>query len=184
MKQLLWGILAISLLAACRSSRHIATEGNGETIVAAKLQLTYADGEGKPYRVDGQLKMARGERIRLSLLMPVLRTEMVRIEVTPDGLLVVDRKHREYVQATPQEVANYLPQGFDLARMEQVVLRAARSGDATLTGKELGIPSLDDARIRLYNFSHGSFSLPPTKLSDKYNQIPWENLMQMISDQL
>ena len=190
MKKLLWIMMLITLLASCRSSRRTAFEGQSKAVIvqstclSSKLQLSLNAANGKTITVNGQLKMLRGERVRLSFIMPMLRTEMVRIEITPNEMLVVDRKHREYVCITPQELKKLFAESIDYAHLERTILAAASSGDSTLTGRELKIPSLEDAYIRLYDFSASDFLLPSTTLSDKYRQIPWEDLMQMLSTQL
>ena len=40
------------------------------------------------------------KRQQISLLMPILRTEVARVEVTPDGVLLVDRMNKRFVRAT------------------------------------------------------------------------------------
>ena len=50
--------------------------------------------------VGGTMKMKTHERVQVSLLMPILRTEVARIEITPDEVLLVDRMNRRFVRAT------------------------------------------------------------------------------------
>ena len=51
--------------------------------------------------MNGTMKLVSGERMQLSLLMPILRSEVARLEITPDDVLVVDRMGKRYVQAYP-----------------------------------------------------------------------------------
>lgn len=53
----------------------------------------------------GSLKMRKDKVIRLQLFIPFLGSEVGRIEFTPDGVLVIDRIHKEYVKATYDDVA-------------------------------------------------------------------------------
>ena len=41
--------------------------------------------------------------------MPILRTEIARIEIAPDKVLVVDRMNKRYVRATKDELKDILP---------------------------------------------------------------------------
>ena len=49
-----------------------------------------------------------------------------------------------------------------------------------LTGKDIGIPSLEKAKVQLYEFSTQEFSMTPTELTSKYNQVPLEELVKML----
>lgn len=53
---------------------------------------------GKNVSVNGILRMKHNDVIQLSLLMPVLRTELGRLEITRDYILIIDRMNRRYVQ--------------------------------------------------------------------------------------
>ena len=53
----------------------------------------------KDITVSGSLHMRKDEVIRLQLFMPLLGTEIGRLEFTPAYVLVIDRLHREYVKA-------------------------------------------------------------------------------------
>ena len=61
----------------------------------------------KEITVPTKLSMRKNECIRIQLLMPILRSELARIEFTPDYVLLLDRYHKEYIQASYSEV-NFL----------------------------------------------------------------------------
>lgn len=54
----------------------------------------------KDISVPGSLKMRKDEVIRLQLFIPILGTEVGRLEFTPDYVLIVDRLHKEYIKQT------------------------------------------------------------------------------------
>lgn len=56
-------------------------------------------GAGKDITVPGQLRMRKDEVIRLQAFVPLLGTEVGRIEFTPEYVLVIDRIHKEYIKA-------------------------------------------------------------------------------------
>ncbi|MBQ6208324.1 MAG: DUF4292 domain-containing protein [Prevotella sp.] len=53
----------------------------------------------KDVTVPGSVHMRKDEVIRLQLFIPLLGSEVGRLEFTPNEVLVVDRMHKEYVQA-------------------------------------------------------------------------------------
>ena len=128
------------------------------------------------------MKLVSGERMQLSLLMPILRSEVARLEITPDDVLVVDRMGKRYVQATRKELKDILPRKADFAYLEKILFDAAKpGGKATLTGKELGIPSLEKGKIVLTDFSNKEISLTPTQVSSRYTKVEWTELLEMLA---
>lgn len=59
----------------------------------------------KDITVPAKLSMRKDECIRIQLLMPILRSELARLEFTPDYVLLVDRYHKEYIKAAYSEVS-------------------------------------------------------------------------------
>ena len=56
-------------------------------------------GAGKDVTVPGQLRMRKDVVIRLQAFVPLLGTEVGRVEFTPDYVLVIDHIHKEYIKA-------------------------------------------------------------------------------------
>ena len=174
-------LLVVVVLAGCKSSKHLATsetktstKAPTSSYLASKLQLTIP---GKK----GIMKMKTHERVQISLLMPILRTEVARIDVTPDEVLLVDRMNKRFVRATKAELKNVLSKNVEFSRLEKILMDASLPGGKTeLTGKDIGIPSLEKAKVQLYEFSTQEFSITPTELTSKYNQIPLEELVKML----
>ena len=179
-------LLVVVVLAGCKSSKHLATsetktstKAPTSSYLASKLQLTIPGKKGS-MSVGGTMKMKTHERVQISLLMPILRTEVARIEVTPDEVLLVDRNKR-FVRATKAELKNVLSKNVEFSRLEKILMDASLPGGKTeLTGKDIGIPSLEKAKVQLYEFSTKEFSITPTELTSKYNQIPLEELVKML----
>jgi hypothetical protein len=65
--------------------------------IVADMTFT-ANMDGRKVTVPGSLHMRRGEVIRLQLFIPLLGSEVGRLEFTPDYVLVVDRMHKQYVK--------------------------------------------------------------------------------------
>lgn len=53
---------------------------------------------GQSMKLNGSLRMRRDEVIRLQLMLPVIGTEVGRIDFTPDYALVVDRLNKRYAK--------------------------------------------------------------------------------------
>ena len=69
----------------------------------------------------------------------------------------------------------------EFSRLEKILLDASLPGGKTeLSGKDIGIPSLEKAKVQLYEFSTKEFSMTPTELTSKYRQVPLEELVKML----
>lgn len=121
--------------------------------------------------------------MQLSFLMPILRTEVARVEVTPDDILLIDRMGKRYVRATREELKDMLPKKADFAHLERLLFDAAKpDGKRSLTGKEVGIPSLEKGSVELYDFSEEPFEIIPTTVSPKYRQVEPEEILQFLTN--
>ena len=184
MKRIVYLLLVVVVLAGCKSSKRLVTSETKAPVssyLASKLQLTIPDKKGGSLSIGGTMRMKTHERVQISLLMPILRTEVARIEVTPDEVLLVDRMNKRFVRATKAELKNVLSKNVEFSRLEKILMDASLPGGKTeLTGKDIGIPSLEKAKVQLYEFSTQEFSMTPTELTSKYNQIPLEELVKML----
>ncbi len=173
-------VLALCL-AGCHTSRRAAKEFSKESAcLSAKVRLTVPSKQSV-LTVNGTLKLRRGERAQLSFLMPILRTEVARIEVTPDDILLVDRMGRRYVRATRKELKGILPRRADFAHLEKLLFDAAKPGGKTVvTAEELGLAGVEEGRLELSDFSTRELALEPTRLSGRYEEVPWHELLHLL----
>lgn len=182
MKKIIYLLLTLVLLVGCKSAKHLATT---EVVVApqylsSKLQLTLPANSGG-LTVGGTMKLKSGERAQISVQMPIIRSEVARIEITPDEVLLIDRMNKRYVRATKEELKNILPKNAQFAKLEKLLLDASLPGGKDeLSGKELGIPSMEKAKVKLYDFSSKEFIMTPTEISSKYMQVPLEDFIKML----
>ena len=184
MKRIVYLLLVVVVLAGCKSSKRLVTSETKAPVssyLASKLQLTIPDKKGGSLSVGGTMRMKTHERVQISLLMPILRTEVARIEVTPEEVLLVDRMNRRFVRASKEELKGILPKNAEFSRLEKLLTDASFPGGKTeLTGKDIGISSLEKVKVQLYEFSTKEFSMTPTELSSKYRQVPLEELIKML----
>ena len=170
----------VMLLASCKSSKSIVKETDGlQQYLSSKLELTIPHGDAM-FTVNGTMKMKEGELVQMSLLMPLFRSEVARIEAAPTYLLMVDRMNRRFVKAYQYDLRDYLPaDGYQ--RLEKLIKEASQpGGKTTLTGEEIGIKQLAKARIELYDFSSEPFNIEPTTVSSRYRQVTIEELLQLL----
>lgn len=173
-------LLCLVLLTACKSSKTIVTDTDiPQLYLSSRLELTIPHGDAT-FTVNGTMKMKEGELVQLSLLMPLFRSEVARIEATPTYLLMVDRMNRRFVKANEYELRDYLPAN-SYQRLEQLIKNAAKpGGKTTLSGEEIGIRQLAKARIELYDFSNEPFFIEPTVVSTRYRQVTIEEMLQLL----
>lgn len=172
-------LLMVVLLAGCKTSKVVKTTPVEPAYLSSKLQLTVPNKNGS-MTVSGSMKMKSGERIQLSVLMPVFRSEVMRMEVTPDEVLLIDRMNKRYVRATRDELKGILPENADFDRLRNFCSKLHFRVRKELTGRELGIPSLEKAKVRLSDFSTAEFELIPTEVSSRYTQVALEDLLKML----
>lgn len=173
-------MLMLLLLSGCKSSR-LATGMAESGYLSSKVHLTLPQKEGS-ITVSGNMRLKSGERMQLSFLMPILRSEVVRLEVTPEELLLVDRMGKRYVRATRKELKGVLPKKATFARLEKLLYAATTpDGKRALTAQELGLSSLKRGKIELSDFSEKPFTMTPTQLSKKYEEVSPEELLEMLA---
>ena len=173
-------LFAVLLLVGCKSSKTVVKVPEvAQQYLSSKLELTIPHGDAV-FTVNGTMKMKEGELVQMSLLMPLFRSEVARIEATPTYLLMVDRMNRRFVKGTQYDLRDYLP-ADSYQRLEQLIKKAAKpGGKTTLSGEEIGIKQLAKARIELYDFSDAPFSIEPTTVSFRYRQVTIEELLQLL----
>lgn len=184
MRNVFYLLLVVMVLTGCKSTKNITSNVPvaEPCYLSSKLQLTIPSGSDGSITTGGTMRMKGGERVQLSILMPILRTEIARLEITPDEVLLIDRMNKRYVRASRKELEDILPKDARFSKLEKLLLSASRpGGKAELSGKELGIPSLEKAKVRLYDFSSKEFVMTPAEVSDRYIQVPLEELLNMLT---
>ncbi len=89
--------VSIGNLSESEYMEELISRSPGWDAITAKMSLA-VDLNGKgPTKVNGTLRMKRDEVIQLSIA-PFLGIEVARAEISPDGVLVMDRMNKRYVQ--------------------------------------------------------------------------------------
>lgn len=150
------------------------------TYLSSKLHLTLPRNM-MGLTLGGKMKMKVNERIQLSVVMPIFSNELARIEVTPNDVLLIDRYDKLYVQATRAELSKYLPAGSDYHQLEELLIAASKPGGRSqLEGSELGLKSMKDAKVELYDFSTKDLDLEQTPVPTKYKKVTLEEFIKAL----
>ena len=136
----LFGIaLLVMALASCSSSKMLkkshSIDGMNEVEYVEKL-ISHAgewdaftakvnlsvdwDGKGAS-KVGGTLRIKKGEVIQLSVA-PLLGIEVARAEISPTGILVIDRVNKQYVQVSFAELASLIHADLDFQALQALFL--------------------------------------------------------------
>ena len=86
-------------------------------------------------RVSGTLRIKKGEVIQMSIA-PLLGIEVARAEISPNGILVIDRMNKRYVEVSFAEVKALAKADLDFHTLQALFLN------------ELFLPGKDDLTAR------------------------------------
>ena len=152
----LLGVLClIGVMASCSSSRslkksasidgmseaeyveHVIANAGGWEALTAKMSLSI-DIEGKgDTKVNGTLRIKKGEVIQMSIA-PLLGIEVARAEISPDGILVIDRMNKRYVRVSFAEVKSLANADLDFHTLQALFLNELfLPGKGDLTSRDI-----------------------------------------------
>ena len=149
---LLMTVLMVALLASCSATKsiktshsiegmtekefveHVIDNAGGWHALTAKIALSVDLGKGTT-KVNGTLRIKKGEVIQMSIA-PFLGIEVARAEISPDGILVIDRMNKRYVEVSFAEVEALAKANLDFHTLQALFLN------------ELFLPSKGDLTAR------------------------------------
>lgn len=89
------------------------------------------------YTVSGTLKMQRDELIQISLLLPIIRTEVARIEISPSRILAIDRINKRYASVPVDDLREIFHTEVDFPMLQSLFSNTIfLPGKETLTRKD------------------------------------------------
>ncbi|MDR0542006.1 MAG: DUF4292 domain-containing protein [Dysgonamonadaceae bacterium] len=102
--------------------------------LSSNLKLTVRQRKAnKEIAVDAQLRIVKNEAIQMSLRIPVLGSEVCRILITPDKLLIIDRLNKQYLSENLQDLKTQIAFGFDF---DYYTLEALLTNQLFIAGKK------------------------------------------------
>ena len=152
--QLLGVALMVVILASCSTTKSIkkshSIEGMTETefvenvienaggwnALTAKVSLSLNwEGKGET-KVSGTLRIKKGEVVQLSIA-PLLGIEVARAEISPNGILVIDRMNKRYVEVSFAEVKALIKADLDFHTLQALFLNEIfLPGKGSLTARD------------------------------------------------
>jgi hypothetical protein len=104
--------------------------------LTAKMSLAL-DVSGKTTRVNGTMRIKKGEVIQLSIA-PLLGIEVARAEISPYGVLVIDRMNKRYVRVSFTELQELANAQLDFHTLQALFLNEIfLPGKKDLTSRDL-----------------------------------------------
>ena len=155
-KTTIMAVAAVLLLAGCGAKKNLTTTPVKDTKVTGEAsasdvargvfgnacyqsnvvsKLTFnLQTSGKNISVPGSLHMRWNDVIRLQLFLPILGTEVGRLEFTQDYVLIVDRIHKQYIKANYNEVDFLKDKGINFHSLQALLPAGAAERHELLVG--------------------------------------------------
>jgi len=150
--------VSIGNLSESEYMEELISRSPGWDAITAKMSLA-VDLNGKgPTKVNGTLRMKRDEVIQLSIA-PFLGIEVARAEISPDGVLVMDRMNKRYVQVPFDELKNLAKADLDFHTLQALFMNEIfLPGKKVLTVRDISSfavrPENENALIEVKNGKH------------------------------
>ena len=197
-------VAVVLSLASCRSSKKV-TEGAENNVtkpienvttppsdkptksVAAgtnftsKVKVTITQGNNS-ISTSGALRMRYDDVIQITLVDPFLGiTEVGRVELSPDGVLIIDRINKRYVSTQYEEFDVLKNNSIDFQTVQDYFWTEAQSSDAL----SYSMPAKTPVKLDLKLSDKGASSswTPHTEVSNKYTKTDANKLFNSLLGQ-
>lgn len=172
-------VLLLFFISGCKTIPHDASDLS----LSCKLEVKYPRPNKDGYdKVDGVVKMVKGELLKISFRLPVIRTEVFLLEYTPSSLLMVNRRDKVYsLVASPKRIlidGVSLPSLDEMEQLIQHVFKVKK--DREMDAQKAGLGFLQQASLKFDKFSQKRLVLSPTVLSRKYKKVSIETFFETI----
>ena len=131
--------------------KRILNSGIQYTKLSSNLKFT-VNLNNKEQSIDAQLRIIKNEAIQLSLLLPYIRTEMMKIIITPSQVTIIDRYNKQYMQENFNVIKRQMPVDFDYYSLEALLSnRMFISGQRDISSQNSSLFSIqeNDYSVRL-----------------------------------
>ena len=121
-----------------------------QNAMVASIDFNLKSGK-KDITVDGKLSMKRGEVVRIQLT-PMGLMEVGRMEFTKDSVLIMDRIHKQYLKSSYDQVSFLKNNGIDFNALQALFWNQLfLPGQATLGENQLNAFEVDGTNITYHN---------------------------------
>jgi len=100
-------------------ARRVASGAVYAKNISSKITFRLQTGD-KDITVPGQLRMRKDDVIRIQLLVPLLGSEIGRLEFTKDYVLVIDRMHKEYIKGDYNQIDFLRDNGLNFNALQAI----------------------------------------------------------------
>lgn len=167
----LWLVMLISACGTTKQIQSLADTSFGT--MSARFRLTLPM-EGEKVTLKGSLKIRNREMIQASVLVPMIRAEAARIEITPDSVLIIDRMNKYYASGPVSELQSLFGTGVDYPMLQSVF-----TNDLLLLRQN---KKLKDVKMELSNVVLNKTDPKPTTALARYTRIGLEELISMLDE--
>lgn len=137
---------------------------------------------GKEITTNGNLRMRYDDVIQLTLVDPILGiTEVGRIELSPESMLIIDRINKRYVDTRYEDFTAFKEKNISFANIQEFFWKEAKSSN-TLS---YTLPAKTAIKLTLKLSDKGSASNweAHTKVSSKYTKTDANKLFSSLMGQ-
>ncbi len=176
---ILFAVMAMLSVMSCASRKDSADILKKKNIAASgSLSVVTAD---KDLTAPAKLMMSQGNIIRLQVMMPLLGSELFRVEFTPESVLVLDRMNKQYAQESYSSINAIAKSNLSFDKVQALVLQylaeqkelplalptGGKTCNVTLKGSFRDIKEIQEAE-------------PPTVLSSKFKKMSIKDITKML----
>lgn len=106
--------------AATAYKKKVLANNQTDETLTARLGVSVKIG-GKSLSCNGILRMKRDDVVQLSLTLPLIGTEVGRLECTPTEVLLIDRFNKQYISGTYADVSFLAQTGLDFYSFQSML---------------------------------------------------------------
>ena len=143
--------------------KRVAANAVNSQFVSSKISLNIQTGS-KNITVPGIIRMKKDDVIRLHVQIPLLGSEVGRLEVTRDYVLILDRMHKQYFKADYNKVEFLKRHGLTFSS-----LQALFWNELTVPGYE----KMNDAALSKLDVNFGQAAETPISYKNGNMQYQW-----------
>lgn len=170
-------VVALTMLTSCASHKKSTDVLKQENIVASG-SITIMSGDND-MTAPAKLFISRGKLARLQVQMPLLGSEVVRVEFTPKNILVIDRMNKQYAQESYETLNNLTGAKLSFVQVQDMLLNYLAVQDEL----KIKLPTAKEKNVTL----KGAFNdmkateeeATPTEVSTKYKRMDISQLSKL-----
>lgn len=118
-----WMLTAVALMAtSCRTAKNgeVNLVGADYESMSSRFRMEVPV-NGKKYVLKGNLKIKKDEQIQISVLVPMVRTEATRIEISGDRVMVIDRMNKYYAVGPISDLKIIFGEEADFGMLQSIL---------------------------------------------------------------